>query len=223
MEEAKRIEDFYRKKKEKDNPEYSLIFSWEREKAIKEAIRESGITPLSNKKILDIGCGAGAVLSYFLREEVPPENLHGVDLISERIQAAKKLYPGFNFYCTNAQKLPFEGNFFDIIIQSTVFTSILDAGMKKNIALEMIRTLKPDGVIVWHDYRINSPFNHNVRAIAKREIIRLFPGCRFSFKLINLNPVIARPLAKNSIRLYGILEKCPFLMTHWLAAIKKNV
>ena len=73
-----------------------------------------------------------------------------------------------------------------------------------------------------NDYRFDNPFNPNVRGIGKREIMILFPDCRFDFKLINLNPIIARPLAEFSWTLCEILEKIPLLRTHWLVIIKKK-
>lgn len=222
MDEVQRIRDVYCKRKEKDNSAYSSLFSQEREREIKKAIRRDEVTFSFDKNILDVGCGKGAVLSYFLKEGIPPENLYGIDLLPERIEEAKKLYPGMSFICRNAEKLPCPDEFFDIITQSTVFTSILNLGMKKEIASEMVRVLKPNGVIIWHDYRFNNPFNPNVKAIRRREIMNLFPDCQFDFKLINLNPFIARPLARFSWRLCEALEKLSILRTHWLVAIKKR-
>jgi ubiquinone/menaquinone biosynthesis C-methylase UbiE len=177
---------------------------------------------LSKKKVLDVGCGHGAVLSYFLREGVPQENLYGIDLLPQRIAEAKTLYSGISFTCGNAERLPYPDKFFDIAIQSTVFTSILDSGMKKGMAAEMLRVLKLDGIIIWHDFRFDNPFNRNVKGIGRREIMDLFSGCQYNFKLMNLNPVIAKFLSRISLRWCEILEKFPILSTHWLVSIKRS-
>jgi hypothetical protein len=50
-------------------------------------------------------------------------------------------------------------------MQFTVFTSILDKDMKRNIAAEMLRVLKPKGVIIWYDYFVNNPKNSDVRGV----------------------------------------------------------
>jgi ubiquinone/menaquinone biosynthesis C-methylase UbiE len=55
-----------------------------------------------------------------------PENLYGIDLLDERIEEAKRLSPNIDFRCGNAEELPYEDGLFDIVIQFTVFTSILD-------------------------------------------------------------------------------------------------
>lgn len=54
-----------------------------------------------------------------------------------------------DFRCGNAENLPYEDESFDIVMQFTVFTSILDSEMKQNIAREMLRVIKPDGIILW--------------------------------------------------------------------------
>lgn len=210
------------KKKDKLNSAYSRLFSQQREKEIKKASRSGKFISPINKKILDVGCGNGAVLSNFSKEGVPLGNLYGIDIWPERIEKAKKLYPGMCFTCENAERLPYPDDFFDIVIQATVFTSILELQVKKRVASEMVRVLKPEGLIIWHDFRFDNPFNPNVKGIRKREIMNLFPYCQFNFKLINLNPFIARPLAGFSWSLCEALEKIPILRTHWLVTIKKQ-
>lgn len=222
MDEARRIEDAYRKRKAKGNSPYSQLFSHQRKQEIISAVKGKELTSLENKNFLDVGCGEGVILSYFLELGAKPENLYGFDLLPERIESAKKNYPSMQFTCGNAENLPYPDNFFDIAMQFTVFTSILNFSMKKKIALEMLRVLKPEGMIMWHDYRFNNPFNKDVRGIGRREIKDLFPDCKFEFKLIHLNPVIGRQLTKISLQLCLILEKLPIMRTHWMAVIKKK-
>jgi len=223
MDEVQRIKEAYKRRGKRKENRYSYFFSQQRRSEIKKAINDAGMVGLlMNKRILDIGCGHGEVLSYFLEEGVSPRNLHGIDLLSERIEEAQRLYPGVSFTCTNAERLPYADLFFDIITQSTAFTSILDLQMKKRIANEMLRILKNDGIIIWHDYRFNNPFNRDVKGIKKEEIMALFENCNFSFHSMNLNAFIARPLAQFSWKLCEQLERIPFLRTHWLVTIRKS-
>lgn len=228
MDETQRIKEAYkrraihagRRKKSKDK--YPYFFSRQREIEIIRAISKTGLGPIINKNILDVGCGSGNILGYFLQCDVLSENLFGIDLLCVRIDEARRLYPKMSFWCGSAESLPYCDRFFDIIIQSTMFTSILDSTMKKKIADEMLRVLKPDGIIIWHDYRFNNPLNKDVKGIRKKEIIELFDHCHFSFKLMNLNPLIARPLSQLSWKLCEFFEKVIFLRTHWLVTIKKR-
>jgi len=36
--------------------------------------------------------------------------------------------------------------------------------MNQGIATEMLRVLKPDGIILWYDYHMNNPKNPGVKA-----------------------------------------------------------
>lgn len=88
-----------------------------------------------------------------------------------------------------------------------MFTSILDFQMKQKIAKEMLRILKPKGVILWYDYHVNNPKNPDVKGVKKKEIKRLFPNYSFRFRRITLAPPLVRVIARYSRRLCYLLEK----------------
>ena len=84
----------------------------------------------------------------------------------------------FSIRSGNAARLALPNDFFDVVLQSTVFTSILDRSLQHAIAVEMLRVLKPDGFILWYDFRWNNPRNPDVRGIQAQEISELFSGVR---------------------------------------------
>ena len=49
--------------------------------------------------------------------------------------------------------------------QATVFSSTLDRRMRQNIAREMLRVLKPEGIVLWYDYHVNNSRNPDVRGV----------------------------------------------------------
>jgi hypothetical protein len=108
------------------------------------------------------------------------------------------------------------------LLQSTVFTSILEAAMKQVVAGEMLRVLKPQGFILWYDYHCNNPWNKDVQGIKKREIHELFPGCRIELQQITLVPPLTRLLAPYSFQICALLEKLRILNTHYLGVIRKS-
>ncbi|MCD6490582.1 MAG: class I SAM-dependent methyltransferase [Thermodesulfobacterium sp.] len=146
----------------------TLFIYHRREKAILEVLASQGITDLSDKKILDVGCGYGGVLRRFVDYGALPKNLYGIDLLPDRIETAKKLSPHINLYVGSAIELLFENEFFNIVMQFTVFTSILDHSVKQKIAQEMLRVLKPDGIIIWYDYWISKPTNPDVKGVGEK-------------------------------------------------------
>lgn len=199
----------------------ALFTIQQREKETLDALKRNNLTDLSGKKILDIGCGNGGVLRDFIKYGASPESLYGVDLIEDRIEEAKRLSPNIGFRCSSAENIPFEDRSFDIVLLFTVFTSIFDLGMKKRLASEALRLLGPGGVVIYYDYRYNNPRNRDVRGVKRKEIEELFPGCSFDFTLTTLAPPLSRAIAPYSTLLCRLLEKIPFLKTHWLAVIMK--
>ncbi|MHB9074060.1 MAG: asparagine synthase (glutamine-hydrolyzing) [Desulfobaccales bacterium] len=227
--EVDRIERVYAKREKSGverlysffNPGY-LFGIQGRERYILQILSKCNISDLSNKKILDIGCGSGNVLRSFQIYGAKPENIYGIDLLTNKIQEAKWLSPNMNFVCGNAEMLPYEDNFFDIIITFTVFSSILNEGMKQNISREMLRVLRPEGLILWYDYFYNNPLNPDVRGMKKKEIQRLFPDCTISFKRTTLAPLLARAIAPNSWLCCSLLEETRIFNTHYIGTIKPS-
>ena len=111
----------------------NLFVVQERERKILKLLDKYEMNYLDNKKILDIGCGRGGWTRDFVQWGARPENLYGVDLLEERIKEAKRISPNINFICGNAAKLNFPDKTFDIVLQSTCFTSIFDQEMKQKI------------------------------------------------------------------------------------------
>jgi len=201
----------------------NLLASHEREGQILAAFIRHGYASLEKTRILEIGCGTGFWLREFVRWGARPENISGIDLLPERIGEARALCPaGISLRCGSAEKLHFSGGTFDLVFQSTVFTSILDEAMKVQIAREMLRVLRPSGMIVWYDFTVDNPWNPDVRGIPRREIKRLFPGCRFEFERLTLAPPVGRRIARVSSFLYRALSAIRLFDTHCLAIIKKT-
>jgi hypothetical protein len=86
----------------------------------------------------------------------------------------------------------------------------------------MLRLLKRSGLIVWYDFRVNNPWNSNVRGIGRREISELFPHCRIELRRITLAPPLLRVLAPYSWFASYSLGNIPWFCTHYLGAIRKQ-
>jgi len=182
-----------------------------------------GFADLQSKTILEVGCGTGHWLREFVRWGARPENITGIDLLADRVSRARRLCPpAVRIECGTAAQLSFPNESFDLVLQSMVFTSILNAGMKQQVASEMLRVVRNDGLILWYDYHVNNPWNPDVQGVKKREISCLFPDCRIDLRRITLAPPLARWIAPRFWLLASLLEKIPLLCTHYLGAIRKS-
>ena len=178
---------------------------------------------MDTKKILEVGCGTGHWLREFIKWGARPENITGVDLLPDRVAEAKQLCSeAVRIQCGSAAEPALPDATFDLVLQSTVFTSILDLGLKQQIAAEMLRVLRKDGLIVWYDYHVNNPWNPDVRGVKKREIYQLFPGCRITLRRITLAPPLTRLITPCSWLACYLLERIPLLCTHYLGVIRKR-
>ncbi len=108
-------------------------------------------------------------------------------------------------------------------MQFIAFTSIIDYEMKNNIAQEMLRVLKSDGIIIWYDYYMNNPRNADVKGVKKKEIYELFPNCDIYLKRITLAPPITRAIATYSWLACYLLERLKVLNTHYIGVVKKRL
>lgn len=193
------------------------------EREILAVLRSRNFSHLYDKRILEIGCGTGHWLREFVKWGACPDQVAGIDVLSDRVSQAKQLCPqGVKIYCGNAANLSFSGATFDLVFQFTVFSSILDATVKEVLAHEMLRVLKQGGLILWYDFFLNNPSNSDVRGIRKGEITHLFPDCRIDLHRVSLAPPLNRLLAPCSWLGCHLLEQSRLLNTHYLGVIERN-
>jgi SAM-dependent methyltransferase len=197
----------------------NLFILQQRQRAALALLHRLGQAPLAAKHILEVGCGRGGVLLEYLGYGAAPGCLHGCDLLPDRLQEARRCLPHLPLACADGQNLPYPDGAFDLELQYTAFSSVLDGQVKANLAGEMLRTLKPGGCILWYDFWLN-PTNPQTQGIRPAEIRRLFPGCRYTFRKITLAPPLARRLVPLSWGLALFLESLGIFNTHYLAAIR---
>jgi len=111
---------------------------------------------------------------------------------------------------------------YDVVFQSTVFTSIKDKSYQHKLADVMWELVKPGGGILWYDFTYNNPKNPDVRGVPVRRIRELFPQAEIIIKRVTLAPPIGRIVTRLNPNLYTILNIFPFLRTHVLCWIKKS-
>jgi ubiquinone/menaquinone biosynthesis C-methylase UbiE len=203
------------------NPGHLLLVQ-ERERRVLRLLERYGYDDLDSRQILEVGCGKGYWLRDFVKWGARPENIVGIDLLADCISEARRLCPeDIRLKCGNVVELDFLDGTFDLVLQSTVFSSILDPRMKLQIASEILRVVKPTGLILWYDYHINNQKNPDVQAVKKGEIYHLFSGCKIELQRITLAPPLARLLAPYSWLACSLLERIPWLCTHYLGTIRR--
>lgn len=229
MGEIENIKERYKRREDKEitnrynilNPEVYLSF-FEKEQAILEFIRKNIEIDLQEVKLLEVGCGSGANILSFIRYGMNPTNLVGNELLSERLKIARNILPSdVKLLGGDARQLELKPEFFDIVFQSTVFTSILDDKVQNELAQKMWSLLKPGSFILWYDFVYDNPNNKDVRGVKLVKIKELFPKGRIKFRKITLAPPLARKLVKIHPVMCTLFNMLPFLRTHVLVWIQK--
>ena len=198
-----------------------------RERAVSDISRDQRETALAwfdeinryNLEILEVGCGNGGVLLELLSYGADPQKLHGADLLAERAAVARQRLPHLPISAASGTALPYPDDSFDLVLQFTVFSSILDQGICYTVANEIRRVLRPGGAILWYDFWIN-PLNKQTRGIRPSEIKAYFPECRYTFDRITLAPPLARRLVPLSWSGALFLEKLRVFNTHYLVIVR---
>lgn len=166
----------------------------------------------------EVGCGAGGNLLDLLRLGLLPAHLTGIELLPERLAAARAALPeGVHLLAGDASTASIEPGSQDLVLQSTVFSSILDDALQQRVADAMWRWLKPGGAVVWYDFTVNNPRNPDVRGVPLARVRELFPAGAFTARRVTLAP----PLARAWPAAYGLLNSIPWLRTHRLVLIEK--
>ena len=200
-------------------PENLFIFQ-ARERAVLNALRSANMLPLTGRKVLDVGCGDGAVLRDLLRYGASPEDLHGLDLLFERVERARTLTPGAGIDVADAQALHHEDAAFDLVLGFTLLSSVVEPEARARVASEMRRVTRHGGLVLLYDFWTN-PLNRDVHPMKREEVRSLFPGKRIEFQATTLAPPLLRLLLKAPGGWFAcsVLDMLPFLRTHYVAAV----
>ncbi|MBU1621984.1 MAG: class I SAM-dependent methyltransferase [Nanoarchaeota archaeon] len=75
-----------------------------------------GNVEFSGKKILDIGCHLGLFSNLLASLKHDSADVYGLDFTEDFIKIAKKTNPGINYVQGNVYELPFEKEFFDLVL-----------------------------------------------------------------------------------------------------------
>jgi SAM-dependent methyltransferase len=227
--ERNRIEVEYRRRAEEIDPR--LYAPWQPAEMLSRASRGRMAVKLLHRALafpkaghhcLEIGFGKLGWLGELLNWGVRQTDIHGIDLDSDRVALARDILSASDLRVGDATSLPWPDNSFQLVIISTVLSSVLDSEVRRLIASEAARVIAPCGALLFYDFAYNNPGNPNVRKVGRGEIRQLFPTLRGEVCSLTLAPPIARFIAPRSWPLAVLLETVPIFRTHLLGILTKS-
>lgn len=240
--EAERIRNEYRRRAAEIPSDYyslsrpGVLFAHQqRVRATIAMLTASQLMPLDERRILDIGCGLGSWLSDFESWGAKRSRLAGIDLdpvsatraaerfCERRDDAGRVLTAGADIRIGDASSLPWPDGSFDIVVLSTVLSSILSANMRECVAQEAARVMAGNGAVLWYDFFVDNPSNPSVRGVRRAEIEALFPGFSTRLRRVTLAPPLARAVAPVTWLGAHLLERAAVFNTHYLGVLRPRV
>jgi ubiquinone/menaquinone biosynthesis C-methylase UbiE len=152
---------------------------------------------LKNKKVIEVGSGRGGGADYIARY-YKPEKYMAVDISSSVINFCNRFYqvPGLSFVEGRAEKLPVNGETFDVLVnvESARCYSDIEAFFK-----EVYRVLHDDGHFLFADMIEKEEINTLRKSLEK---------CGFTIrKETNITPNVAEGLALDTLRREKLIRK----------------
>jgi ubiquinone/menaquinone biosynthesis C-methylase UbiE len=190
---------------------------------------------LGNSSVLEVGSGFGNWLQRF--KEFGAREAVGVEVLPWRVEAGRERYPAIEQIAGDAAELPFPDGRFQVVVQLTCLSSVLDEDVRRRIAAEMWRVLAPGGIVLSYDMRAtplairalgrvytmlhgSGDSGTTTIPIAAKEIANLF-GCPItSRRIVTLNFELAS-IAGRSHLAATLLARLPWLKTHEIVVIRK--
>jgi SAM-dependent methyltransferase len=196
--------------------------SQERQRALMALLKRHAPAPVAELTVLEVGCGSGDNLLELIRLGFDPAYLMGNELLPERVEQARHRLPAaVAFHEGDATALALPLASMDIVLQSTVFSSLLDDAFQQRLAEAMWRWVRPGGAVLWHDFTVNNPRNPDVRGVPLSRVRALFPQAQLDVRRITLAPPLARRVCAWHPALYPVLNALPLLRTHVLVWVGK--
>ena len=198
----------------------------ERQRALLRGFAAQGITDLSALRLVEVGCGSGGNLLELLRLGFAPQHLTGLELLPERHAQARHVLPAATTVwlgdATAAPASVVAPGSQHLVLQSTVFSSLLDDAFQQRLADAMWSWLAPGGAVLWYDFTVDNPRNPDVRGVPLARVRQLFPQARVQATRVTLAPPLARVVCRWHPAFYGLFNRVPLLRTHVLAWLHKG-
>jgi ubiquinone/menaquinone biosynthesis C-methylase UbiE len=133
------------------------------------AVLKSVMPSLAGVKVLDVGCGSGALARVLVAEGA---EVTGVDPNRQALTAARSVAPAAHFEQAGAEALPFEDAAFDVVLIVNALHHVPLAAMDRALA-EAARVTRPAGLLIVIEPLASGSFFDALRVVEDETAVRL--------------------------------------------------
>ena len=143
-----------------------------------------------DERILDMGCGRGAVL-LLAAQHLTTGRAVGVDLwrsldqsgnsveATQRNAVAEGVADRVELHTGDMTALPFDDNSFDVVVSSLAIHNIVGSAGREKAVNEAVRVLRPGGRLMIADIRATGHYQKQLDKLGMSEVARRRLGWRF--------------------------------------------
>ena len=174
------------------------------------------MSPLSNKKLIDVACGTGDIASLYLKKTSKDNHVLSIDPNKGMLEIAKKKLPKYQnleWKVGNAENLPAPNNFFDFYTISFGLRNTKD--IKKSLN-EAYRVLKPGGKFLCLEFskvqndKLNLIYKNYSKIIPPLGKIIVGDGQPYDYLIKSISNFV------NQDELLDLLKECKFHKSNYI-------
>lgn len=172
------------------------------------------------------GAVGGGSLIPLLQWGFDASMLYGIDIIEDRVINGKKQFPKMNLVHGDASKMTFIDEFFNLVMESTMFMQLTDSVLSEKIASEMVRVTKTNGFILLADWRYDF-WKSEYLGLSNKRIRKLFKVNEmteiYSQEPGQLIPPVGRRISEYFPSIYFLVQRLfPFLNGLIVTVLRKK-
>ncbi len=139
-----------------------ILFGGRRGRFYDRLIRPAALQP--GQRVLDIGCGSGALTDAVARRVGPTGSVLGIDPAPEMVEFCRgRAAPSTRFEVMSAEHLALEDASFDVVVSMAALHHI-GVDQRAEAVGEIFRVLRPGGLVMIADFSFR-PGSHTARVI----------------------------------------------------------
>jgi ubiquinone/menaquinone biosynthesis C-methylase UbiE len=196
---------------------FMRVTKWD---AVRRMLAREGIRPGSGP-VVDLGAGDGDDGLHLLEVGWSEEEYLAFDLRPEGMLPIRSAAPRALCVATQASRMPLLDESVELVHQSTMLSSILDAERRAAVYAEIRRVVARGGLFLSYDMRRRNPWNRNTEPVTLPELHGAFTGWRTRSASLTAVPPLLRRLARIGPPAWSLAEAIPFLRTHLLFLARK--